>query len=183
MAFKSILLALLASTAVNAHFKLAYPEWRADTLAEENEDKYSQWNNPCTSPPLQNAKKPMTSLQQTLKHILLTESQAAASPTKQATSPTGPSAAAPSPSSSITPGPTSMSTSASAQTPQTSTSPSRQSSSTSPAAAPFASRSSPFRWTTSRTARLRRCRSSPAASLATRSTTVLTFDSQRMRRS
>lgn len=50
MALKSILLALAASQAVNAHFKLAYPEWRADTLAAENEDKYSQWNYPCTSP-------------------------------------------------------------------------------------------------------------------------------------
>lgn len=48
MAFKSIILALAASQAVNAHFKLAYPEWRADTLAAENDDKYSQWNYPCT---------------------------------------------------------------------------------------------------------------------------------------
>ncbi|KAL7892434.1 hypothetical protein HDV63DRAFT_414599 [Trichoderma sp. SZMC 28014] len=51
MAFKSILLALAASTAVNAHFKIAYPEWRADTLAAENEDKYSQWNYPCGGVP------------------------------------------------------------------------------------------------------------------------------------
>ncbi|KAM0258450.1 hypothetical protein ACHAQJ_003789 [Trichoderma viride] len=51
MAFKTIILALAASQAVNAHFGLVYPEWRADTLAEENEDKYSQWDNPCGGVP------------------------------------------------------------------------------------------------------------------------------------
>ncbi|KAL7793180.1 hypothetical protein V8C37DRAFT_378691 [Trichoderma ceciliae] len=47
MAFKTIMVALAASQAVNAHFGLFYPEWRADTLSEENEDKYSQWDYPC----------------------------------------------------------------------------------------------------------------------------------------
>jgi hypothetical protein len=49
MALKSLLLGLAAVQAVTAHFAVVYPEWRADTLAEENEDKYSQWDYPCTS--------------------------------------------------------------------------------------------------------------------------------------
>ncbi|KAH6608883.1 hypothetical protein Trco_002229 [Trichoderma cornu-damae] len=51
MALKTLLLALAASQAVHAHFGLVYPEWRADTLAEENEDKYSQWDYPCGGVP------------------------------------------------------------------------------------------------------------------------------------
>ncbi|TFB02789.1 Uncharacterized protein CCMA1212_004993 [Trichoderma ghanense] len=51
MALKSLLLGLAAIQAVTAHFAIEYPEWRADTLAEENEDKYSQWDYPCTSSP------------------------------------------------------------------------------------------------------------------------------------
>ncbi|RFU73583.1 hypothetical protein TARUN_8674 [Trichoderma arundinaceum] len=51
MAFRTLVLALAASQAVSAHFGLVYPEWRADTLAEENEDKYSQWNYPCGGVP------------------------------------------------------------------------------------------------------------------------------------
>ncbi|TQS34249.1 hypothetical protein Golomagni_05375, partial [Golovinomyces magnicellulatus] len=38
---------LAAVQAVNAHFGLTYPEWRADTLSEEGELKYSQWEYPC----------------------------------------------------------------------------------------------------------------------------------------
>ncbi|KAL7807771.1 hypothetical protein V8C44DRAFT_337046 [Trichoderma aethiopicum] len=51
MALKSLLLGLAAVQAVTAHFALVYPEWRADTLAEENEDKYSQWDYPCGGVP------------------------------------------------------------------------------------------------------------------------------------
>ncbi|KAH0489179.1 hypothetical protein TgHK011_009620 [Trichoderma gracile] len=51
MAFKSLLLGLAAVQAVTAHFAVVYPEWRADTLAEENEDKYSQWDYPCGGVP------------------------------------------------------------------------------------------------------------------------------------
>ncbi|KAH6990993.1 hypothetical protein BKA56DRAFT_610554 [Ilyonectria sp. MPI-CAGE-AT-0026] len=41
------LLALAAAKAATAHFGLVFPEWRADTLSEEGEAVYSQWNNPC----------------------------------------------------------------------------------------------------------------------------------------
>ncbi|KAF5003648.1 hypothetical protein FDECE_9819 [Fusarium decemcellulare] len=41
------LLTLAAVQAVSAHFGLVFPAWRADTLAEENEDRYSQWTFPC----------------------------------------------------------------------------------------------------------------------------------------
>ncbi|KAL7929442.1 hypothetical protein V8C35DRAFT_197080 [Trichoderma chlorosporum] len=51
MAFKSLLLGLAAAHAVTAHFSVVYPEWRADTLSEANEDKYSQWNYPCGGVP------------------------------------------------------------------------------------------------------------------------------------
>ncbi|KAL6877122.1 hypothetical protein J3F83DRAFT_728197 [Trichoderma novae-zelandiae] len=51
MALKSLLLGLAAVQAVSAHFAVVYPEWRADTLAEENEDKYSQWDYPCGGVP------------------------------------------------------------------------------------------------------------------------------------
>ncbi|EHK19093.1 uncharacterized protein TRIVIDRAFT_50670 [Trichoderma virens Gv29-8] len=51
MAFKSLLLGLAAVQSVTAHFGVVYPEWRADTLAAENEDKYSQWNYPCGGVP------------------------------------------------------------------------------------------------------------------------------------
>lgn len=43
------LLLLAASQLASAHFGLTYPEWRADTL--ENEDLYSQWTWPCESLP------------------------------------------------------------------------------------------------------------------------------------
>lgn len=48
MLFKPVLL-LAAAEAVSAHFGLTTPSWRADTLAAENEAKYSQWNYPCAS--------------------------------------------------------------------------------------------------------------------------------------
>jgi len=51
MAFKSFFLALAAVQAVTAHFGIEYPQWRADTLSEEGEAKYSQWNYPCGSVP------------------------------------------------------------------------------------------------------------------------------------
>ncbi|KAL7945210.1 hypothetical protein V8C42DRAFT_73121 [Trichoderma barbatum] len=51
MGFKSLLLGLAAVHTVTAHFGVVYPEWRADTLSEENEDKYSQWNYPCGGVP------------------------------------------------------------------------------------------------------------------------------------
>ena len=51
MAFKS-LLALATVQAVSAHFGLVFPAWRADTLSEENEERYSQWTYPCKSWPL-----------------------------------------------------------------------------------------------------------------------------------
>ncbi|PTB66034.1 hypothetical protein BBK36DRAFT_1121230 [Trichoderma citrinoviride] len=51
MALKSLLLGLAAVQAVTAHFSVVYPEWRADTLSEENEDKYSQWDYPCGGVP------------------------------------------------------------------------------------------------------------------------------------
>lgn len=38
---------LAASQAVTAHFGLKQPQWRTDTLSEEAEEKYSQWNYPC----------------------------------------------------------------------------------------------------------------------------------------
>ncbi|KAK7407847.1 hypothetical protein QQX98_009962 [Neonectria punicea] len=41
------LLALAAAKAVSAHFGLVFPEWRVDTLSEENEATYSQWTYPC----------------------------------------------------------------------------------------------------------------------------------------
>ncbi|KAM0217799.1 hypothetical protein ACHAPA_001330 [Fusarium lateritium] len=46
MAFKT-LLGLATVQAVSAHFGLVFPSWRADTLSEENEEKYSQWTYPC----------------------------------------------------------------------------------------------------------------------------------------
>ncbi|KAI6769525.1 hypothetical protein HG530_004154 [Fusarium avenaceum] len=46
MAFKT-LLSLATVQAVSAHFGLVFPAWRADTLSEENEEKYSQWTYPC----------------------------------------------------------------------------------------------------------------------------------------
>lgn len=52
MAYKANF-ALAAAQVANAHFGLVYPEWRADTLSEENEEKYSQWTYPCQSfPPM-----------------------------------------------------------------------------------------------------------------------------------
>ncbi|KAL4730752.1 hypothetical protein ACLX1H_002790 [Fusarium chlamydosporum] len=41
------LLGLATVQAVSAHFGLVFPTWRADTLSEENEDRYSQWTYPC----------------------------------------------------------------------------------------------------------------------------------------
>lgn len=47
LAYKS-LITLVAVQAVSAHFGLSYPEWRGDTLNEENEDLgYNQWLYPC----------------------------------------------------------------------------------------------------------------------------------------
>ncbi|KOS17891.1 Uncharacterized protein ESCO_002429 [Escovopsis weberi] len=48
MPFKTLLLGLLAiCQTTTAHFSLDYPSWRADTLSEEGERLYSQWNYPC----------------------------------------------------------------------------------------------------------------------------------------
>ncbi|KAM0238138.1 hypothetical protein ACHAPO_004016 [Fusarium lateritium] len=41
------LLGLATVQAVSAHFGLVFPTWRADTLSEENEDRYNQWTYPC----------------------------------------------------------------------------------------------------------------------------------------
>lgn len=46
MGYTTILVLAIAQVAF-AHFGLVYPEWRVDTLSEENEEKYSQWNYPC----------------------------------------------------------------------------------------------------------------------------------------
>ncbi|TQV96332.1 hypothetical protein V2A60_003250 [Cordyceps javanica] len=46
-----IALLLAGSQAVTAHFGLTQPQWRADTLAAENEAKYSQWTYPCAGVP------------------------------------------------------------------------------------------------------------------------------------
>ncbi|PNY24348.1 Uncharacterized protein TCAP_05708 [Tolypocladium capitatum] len=45
------LFALAAAQSVSAHFKLAFPAWRADTLAHEDTSKYSQWTYPCAGVP------------------------------------------------------------------------------------------------------------------------------------
>ncbi|KAG8425644.1 hypothetical protein J3458_002326 [Metarhizium acridum] len=42
-----LVLALAAVHGAAAHFGLKYPPWRANTLAVENEVKYSQWSYPC----------------------------------------------------------------------------------------------------------------------------------------
>ncbi|KAM4058664.1 expression library immunization antigen 1 [Hirsutella rhossiliensis] len=39
--------ALAAAHGAFAHFALTYPEWRADTLAEDADSEYSQWTYPC----------------------------------------------------------------------------------------------------------------------------------------
>ncbi|KJZ76111.1 hypothetical protein HIM_04567 [Hirsutella minnesotensis 3608] len=39
--------AVLAVRGALGHFALSYPAWRADTLSEEGEAKYSQWAYPC----------------------------------------------------------------------------------------------------------------------------------------
>lgn len=46
IASKTFSVLALANLAT-AHFGLNFPEWRADTLSEENEEKYSQWTYPC----------------------------------------------------------------------------------------------------------------------------------------
>ncbi|KAF9870177.1 hypothetical protein CkaCkLH20_12263 [Colletotrichum karsti] len=46
-----LLLALGAANLASAHFGLAYPEWRADTLKGTNETGYSQWQYPCAGVP------------------------------------------------------------------------------------------------------------------------------------
>ncbi|KAM3457282.1 hypothetical protein MY5147_007040 [Beauveria neobassiana] len=46
----ALFLAAAAIQPVTAHFGLTQPQWRADTLAAENEAKYSQWTYPCTPP-------------------------------------------------------------------------------------------------------------------------------------
>ncbi|KAK5992592.1 hypothetical protein PT974_06006 [Cladobotryum mycophilum] len=51
MAFKSALLGLAAAQVVTAHFGFIYPPWRFDTLSEEGELKYSQWDYPCAGVP------------------------------------------------------------------------------------------------------------------------------------
>lgn len=43
--------ALAAAHGASAHYALTYPEWRADTLAEDADAGYSQWTYPCKSPP------------------------------------------------------------------------------------------------------------------------------------
>lgn len=45
------LLALAMANCAAAHFGLEFPEMRADTLSEENEEKYSQWTYPCMLSP------------------------------------------------------------------------------------------------------------------------------------
>lgn len=47
MAYK-VALALAAAQAVSAHFGLIYPEWRADTLTDDENSTYNQWDYPCT---------------------------------------------------------------------------------------------------------------------------------------
>jgi len=44
MAIKTLAI-LAAAQLAAAHFAIEYPEWRADTLAEET--NYSQWDYPC----------------------------------------------------------------------------------------------------------------------------------------
>ncbi|KAH7034618.1 uncharacterized protein B0I36DRAFT_346528 [Microdochium trichocladiopsis] len=39
--------ALAGAQLASAHFGLVYPPWRADTLSEESEEIYSQWEHPC----------------------------------------------------------------------------------------------------------------------------------------
>ncbi|KAF4505519.1 hypothetical protein G6O67_007459 [Ophiocordyceps sinensis] len=39
--------ALAAAHGASAHYALTYPEWRADTLAEDADAGYSQWTYPC----------------------------------------------------------------------------------------------------------------------------------------
>lgn len=51
MAPKTLLLALGAANFASAHFGLAYPSWRADTLSGTNLTGYSQWTYPCTALP------------------------------------------------------------------------------------------------------------------------------------
>ncbi|KAF4819145.1 hypotheticall protein [Colletotrichum siamense] len=51
MAPKTLLLALGAANLAAAHFGLAYPSWRADTLKGTNETGYSQWLYPCAGVP------------------------------------------------------------------------------------------------------------------------------------
>ncbi|EWZ86896.1 hypothetical protein BFJ68_g6769 [Fusarium oxysporum] len=41
------LLGLATVQAVSAHFGLVFPPWRADTLSEEGEERYNQWEQPC----------------------------------------------------------------------------------------------------------------------------------------
>ncbi|KAK1499044.1 hypothetical protein CCUS01_02665 [Colletotrichum cuscutae] len=50
MAPKTLVLALGAANFASAHFGLAYPSWRADTLSGTNLTGYSQWTYPCTVP-------------------------------------------------------------------------------------------------------------------------------------
>ena len=47
MAIIRTVLALAAAQAVNAHYGLLYPEWRADTLNAEDDSELSQWTYPC----------------------------------------------------------------------------------------------------------------------------------------
>lgn len=41
------LVLLAAAQLATAHFGIEFPEWRADTLADED-GPYSQWEYPCT---------------------------------------------------------------------------------------------------------------------------------------
>lgn len=121
--FTKITLLLAASQAVTAHFGLTQPQWRADTLAAENEAKYSQWNYPCEPQPCLPACPAFLCFPVFYSNFILTPSfskpQAPASRTARATRPSGPSTAAPSSWTCTTRGPTSLSTWASAATRQT----------------------------------------------------------------
>ncbi|KAG6006399.1 hypothetical protein E4U21_007065 [Claviceps maximensis] len=47
----NVLLALASAPIALAHFGLAFPPWRFDTLSKVGEEKYSQWNYPCAGVP------------------------------------------------------------------------------------------------------------------------------------
>ncbi|KAI0127094.1 hypothetical protein BJ170DRAFT_596654 [Xylariales sp. AK1849] len=49
----SLFIPLLAATAhlATSHFSIKYPEWRANTLSEDENTTYSQWDYPCGGVP------------------------------------------------------------------------------------------------------------------------------------